>query len=63
MKTKTNVKAGLACSGNHNQSGLRVKTRVKAGGLSSNHNQSGLPVKTRVKAGGIGSNHNQSGCR
>jgi hypothetical protein len=33
---------------------MKVKTNVKAGGLSSNHNQtvsSGLKVKTNVKAG------------
>jgi hypothetical protein len=36
--------------------GLRVKTHVKAGGLSQNHNQTlvrGLKVKTNVKAGSI----------
>jgi hypothetical protein len=35
-------------------SGLRVKSNIKAGGLSSNHNQTasrGLKVKTNVKAG------------
>jgi len=44
MKTKTNVKAGAlptnVGSANHNQSGLPVKTRVKAGILAGNHNQS-----------------------
>jgi hypothetical protein len=35
---------------------MKVKTNVKAGGLTSNHNQtfiSGLKVKTNVKAGTI----------
>ena len=49
--------------------GLKVKTNVKAGGLTSNHNQTVarcLKVKTNVKAGGIiiqdrsGNNHNQT---
>ena len=35
------------------KSGVRIKTRVKAGRIVSNHNQSakGLRVKTGVKAG------------
>jgi hypothetical protein len=36
--------------------GLRVKTHVKAGGITMNHNQTlvrGLKVKTDVKAGGV----------
>ena len=36
--------------------GLKIKTNIKAGGLTSNHNQTrarGLKVKTSVKAGGI----------
>ena len=75
MKIKTNVKAGYTLTpatptslvlhpfcGNHNQSGLPVKTRVKAGERSANHNQGGLAVKTRLKAGiYISGNHNQSG--
>jgi hypothetical protein len=49
--------------------GLKVKTRLKAGGLTSNHNETlartprpatGLKVKTRVKAGGISLNHNET---
>jgi hypothetical protein len=48
---------------------MQVKTRVKAGGLSTNHNETlaqatsqpkGLQVKTHVKAGGISSNHNET---
>ena len=48
---------------------MKIKTNVKAGGLSSNHNEAqvrdanqaaGLRVKTRVKAGGMGSNHNEA---
>jgi len=38
---------------------MRVRTNVKAGGISGNHNQSLLQVKTGVKAGGS-MNHNQS---
>jgi len=63
MKIKTNLKAGgikvPQGADNHNQTvarGLKVKSGVKAGGLTSNHNQtvaSGLKVKSGVKAGGI----------
>ena len=60
MKTKTNIKAG-ALSPNHNQSGLKVRSQVKAGG-TMNHNQSGLKVRSQVKAGGT-MNHNQSGLK
>jgi hypothetical protein len=40
---------------------MRVKSNVKAGGISFNHNQTtkGLRVKSNVKAGGISFNHNQ----
>jgi hypothetical protein len=37
--------------------GMKIKTNVKAGGLTTNHSQTvarGLKVKTSVKAGGIG---------
>ena len=55
MKIRTNVKAGGLAT-NHNQTasrGLKVKTKVKAGGIM-NHNQTatrGLKVKSGVKAG------------
>jgi len=42
---------------------LKVKSNVKAGGVSFNHNQMltrGLKVKSKVKAGGINFNHNQT---
>lgn len=45
---------------NHNQSALRVKSGVKAGGTQLNHNQSALRVKSGLKAGGVGLNHNKS---
>jgi len=38
---------------------MKLRTNVKAGGLSANHNQTGLRLKTRVKAGGLSANHNQ----
>ena len=46
MKVKKTSKAATT-------SGVRVKTRVKAGKITVNHNQAagGLRVKTRVKAG------------
>ena len=31
--------------------GIKVTTSVKAGGLNTNHNASGLKVRTSVKAG------------
>jgi hypothetical protein len=43
--------------------GLKVKSRVKAGGVQVQHNQTvvgGLKVKSRVKAGGIQVQHNQT---
>lgn len=40
---------------------MKLKTNVKAGGVSFNHNQStGLKLKTSVKAGGVSLNHNQT---
>ena len=45
---------------------MKIKTNVKAGGLSINHNQTisrGLKVKTNVKAGGLSANHNQTTAR
>ena len=41
---------------------MRVKSNVKAGGITYNHNQTtaGVRVKSRVKAGGISWNHNQT---
>jgi hypothetical protein len=44
-------------------SGLKVKTAIKAGGFRSNHNaapKAGLRVKSAIKAGGFRSNHNVS---
>jgi len=38
MKTKTNVTAG-SLTQNYSQSGVRVKSAVKAGALVGNHNQ------------------------
>jgi hypothetical protein len=43
MKTKTKVKAGL-CP-NHNQSGLRVKTNVKAGNTLTPSVPTGMVVR------------------
>jgi hypothetical protein len=45
--------------------GLKVKTSVKAGGLTMiNHNRSGLKVRGGVKAGGLsGTNHNRGGVK
>jgi hypothetical protein len=51
---------------NHNQAvapGLRVKSKVKGGGLHVNHHQvvvPGLRVKSKVKAGGVHLNHSQT---
>ena len=47
-------------------SGIRIKSRVRAGGANPNHSQTatGLRVKSRVKAGcPIASNHNQAAAR
>jgi hypothetical protein len=65
LTTRTSVKAGGLDSTNHSQSGMPVRSRVKAGEsyTGGNHNQSGIAVRTRVKAGTgwTGNNHNQSG--
>src|SRR5262249_4219676 len=48
---------------NHSKQGLKVKSNVKAGGLTVNHNQTmGLKVKSGVKAGDIPvtGNHSQT---
>ena len=44
------------------KTGISIKSRVKAGKVTSNHTQAanGLRVKSRVKAGGIALNHNQT---
>ena len=46
---------------------MKVKTHLKAGGLSLNHNETlvrdrakGLKVKTNLKAGGLSMNHNET---
>ena len=41
---------------------MRIKSNVKAGGISMQHNQTirSLKVKSGVKAGRIVSNHNQT---
>ena len=42
---------------------MRVKSNVKAGGMSMQHNQRitrSLKVKSGVKAGGIATNHSQT---
>ena len=44
---------------------MRVKSNVKAGGVSLNHNQTvkGLRVKSSIKAGKIAVNHDQTVAR
>jgi hypothetical protein len=44
------------------RSPMKVRTGIKAGGLSVNHNeaQGGLKVHTGIKAGGFGLNHNEA---
>ncbi len=45
---------------NSKNAGLKVRTSVRAGGLSGNHNETtrGLKVRTSVRAG-LGNNHNE----
>jgi len=43
-------------------SGLKVKSNIKAAGFGGNHNRalaSGLKVKSSIKAAGFGGNHNR----
>ena len=45
---------------------MKIKTNVKAGGVTAQHNQTvarGLKVKTGVKAGGVQMQHNQTMAR
>ena len=37
---------------------MNIKTKVRAGKLSSNHNTTVVNVKTKVKAGKLAGNHN-----
>jgi hypothetical protein len=39
---------------------MKVKTKVRAGGVWENHNatKAGLKIKTKVRAGGVWQNHN-----
>ena len=39
---------------------MKIKTNIKAGGVSINHNQNALAIKSNIKAGGMKSNHNQN---
>ena len=47
MKTKTNVKAGGIQHNEVQVTGLRVKTRVKAGLYTMNHNEALVSARTR----------------
>ena len=45
-----------------NNAGLKVRTNIRAGGLSINHNETqvrGLKVRTNIRAGSL-SNHNET---
>jgi hypothetical protein len=59
------TKTGLTISSNHSRAGLKVRSAVKAGGLSSiNHSRAGLKVRSAVKAGGLSSiNHSRAGLK
>jgi hypothetical protein len=38
---------------------MKLRTRVRGGGLPSNHNQApAMKLRTRVRGGGLPSNHN-----
>jgi len=57
MEENMNNRSEQSKTNTANTTGLKVKTQVKAGGLTGNHNQTlarGLKVKTNVKAGIIG---------
>ena len=78
MQIKTRVKAGQPIPNNHNETlvrvprpapALKVKTHVKAGGITYQHNETlvrdkgpapSLTVKTGVKAGALTTNHNET---
>ncbi len=39
---------------------VKIKTKVRAGGLPDNHNKKkSVKIKTKVRAGGIPDNHNK----
>jgi hypothetical protein len=50
MTLENNLKTGAVSVNNHNNqtAGLRVKTRVKAGALSSNHNEAHWTLALRL---------------
>jgi hypothetical protein len=37
---------------------MKLKTKVRAGAITTNHASTGLKIKTKVRAGGILNNHN-----
>jgi len=37
---------------------MKIKTKIRAGGMSLNHNSKHLVVKSGTKAGGVKLNHN-----
>ena len=41
---------------------MKIKTKIKAGGIHLNHNQSirSLKIRTGTRSGGFGTNHNQT---
>lgn len=50
MKTNTQISR-------FNATGLKVRTAVKGGKLTSNHTRAGLNVRTAVKSGRIAANY------